>query len=122
MVPADKVAAVTEAWEREYYSKRELTAEQREGAVVVSRPGSGSAAYLLKDGGLEKTTRKHFAGPDRPQATALALQDMTWSPSRNLESSPTVTSGHNWGSQQTEKRKAIDDDAVRSGWYVPRAH
>ncbi|TIC93734.1 Galactokinase [Colletotrichum higginsianum] len=52
MVPADKVAAVTEAWEREYYSKRELTAEQREGAVVVSRPGSGSAAYLLKDGGL----------------------------------------------------------------------
>ncbi|TQN63776.1 Galactokinase, partial [Colletotrichum shisoi] len=50
MVPADKVAAVTEAWEREYYSKRELTAEQREGAVVVSRPGSGSAAYLLKDG------------------------------------------------------------------------
>ncbi|EXF74205.1 galactokinase [Colletotrichum fioriniae PJ7] len=52
MVPADKVAAVKEAWEREYYSKRELTEEQKEGAVVVSRPGSGSAAYLLKSGGL----------------------------------------------------------------------
>ncbi|KAF6814738.1 galactokinase [Colletotrichum musicola] len=52
MVPADRVAAVKEAWEREYYSKRELTAEQREGAVVVSKPGSGSAAYLLKEGGL----------------------------------------------------------------------
>ncbi|KAK1994043.1 galactokinase [Colletotrichum falcatum] len=52
MVPADRVAAVKEAWEREYYSKRELTEEQRQGAVVVSRPGSGSAAYLLKDGSL----------------------------------------------------------------------
>ncbi|KAK2040145.1 galactokinase [Colletotrichum somersetense] len=52
MVPADKVAAVKEAWEREYYSKRELTEEQKEGAVVVSRPGSGSAAYLLKEGSL----------------------------------------------------------------------
>ncbi|KAK2063114.1 galactokinase [Colletotrichum caudatum] len=52
MVPADKVAAVREAWEREYYSKRELTEEQKEGAVVVSRPGSGSAAYLLKEGSL----------------------------------------------------------------------
>ncbi|GKT63306.1 galactokinase [Colletotrichum tofieldiae] len=52
MVPANKVAAVREAWEREYYSKREVTEEQKEGAVVVSRPGSGSAAYLLKEGDL----------------------------------------------------------------------
>ncbi len=35
LVPADRVAAVKEAWEKEYYSKRDLTPEQREGAVVV---------------------------------------------------------------------------------------
>jgi galactokinase len=52
LVPADKVADVREAWEREYYGKRELTEEQREGAVVVSRPGGGSAVYLVKEGTL----------------------------------------------------------------------
>ncbi|TEA12507.1 Galactokinase [Colletotrichum sidae] len=52
MVPADRVAAVKEAWEREYYSKRDLTDEQRGGAVVVSRPGSGSYNYALKEGNL----------------------------------------------------------------------
>jgi galactokinase len=45
LVPADKVDAVKEAWEREYYAKRDLTTEQREAAVVVSRPGSGSAVW-----------------------------------------------------------------------------
>ncbi|KFY72312.1 hypothetical protein V499_07537 [Pseudogymnoascus sp. VKM F-103] len=50
LVPADKVEAVKEAWEKEYYSKKQLTAEQKEGAVVVSRPGSGSAVFLVKDG------------------------------------------------------------------------
>ncbi|KAI3392802.1 hypothetical protein diail_5193 [Diaporthe ilicicola] len=50
LVPADKVAAVREAWEREYYSKRELTPEQKEGAVVESRPGSGSAVYVVAAG------------------------------------------------------------------------
>lgn len=52
LVPADKVAAVRDAWEREYYSKKDLTPEQREGAVVESRPGSGSAVYLVADGAL----------------------------------------------------------------------
>ena len=52
LVPADRVDAVREAWEREYYSKLDLTPEQREAAVVVSRPGSGSAVYLVKEGTL----------------------------------------------------------------------
>ena len=45
LVPADKVAAVREAWEKEYYSKLDLSEEQRAGAVVQTLPGSGSAVY-----------------------------------------------------------------------------
>ncbi|KUI68144.1 Galactokinase [Cytospora mali] len=52
LVPADKVGAVREAWDREYYSKKDLTPEQREGAVVESRPGSGSAVYVVADGDI----------------------------------------------------------------------
>src|SRR3569833_141593 len=52
LVPADKAAAVTTAWEKEYYGKKDLTAEQREAAVVESRPGSGSAIFLVKNGVL----------------------------------------------------------------------
>lgn len=52
LVPADKVNDVKEALEREYYRKLELTEEQREGAVVVSKPGSGSALYLGGKEGL----------------------------------------------------------------------
>jgi galactokinase len=52
LVPADKVDAVTSAWEKEYYSKMELTAEQKEKAVVVSRPGSGSAVFVV-DGRIQ---------------------------------------------------------------------
>lgn len=52
LVPADKVAAVREAWDREYYSRRDLTDEQREAAVVESRPGSGSAVYVVAEGTL----------------------------------------------------------------------
>lgn len=52
LVPADKVDAVKEALEREYYSKLELSEEQKEGAVVVSKPGVGSALYLGGKGGL----------------------------------------------------------------------
>lgn len=48
LVPANKVEAVKAAWEKEYYSKLNLTAEQKEGAVVVSRPGGGSAIYVVK--------------------------------------------------------------------------
>lgn len=50
LVPADKVAAVKLALEKEYYATRELTPEQKEGAVVVSRPATGSAAYFVKGG------------------------------------------------------------------------
>lgn len=52
LVPADKVDAVKAAWERDYYSKMELTEEQREAAVVVSRPGGGSAVYVVGEGSL----------------------------------------------------------------------
>lgn len=52
LVPADKVAAVKEAWEKEYYAGKNLTDEQKEAAVVVSRPGSGSAVYLVSEGDL----------------------------------------------------------------------
>ena len=52
LVPADKVEAVKSAWEREYYSKRDCSAEQKEGAVVVSKPGSGSAVFVVEGGQL----------------------------------------------------------------------
>ncbi len=52
MVPADKVEAVKEAWEREYYSKMELSEEQKEAAVVVSKPGSGSAVFVVEGMGV----------------------------------------------------------------------
>jgi len=48
LVPADKVVAVRQAWEEKYYSKLKLTDQQKEAAVVVSRPGSGSAVFLVK--------------------------------------------------------------------------
>ncbi|KAL2066890.1 hypothetical protein VTL71DRAFT_1314 [Oculimacula yallundae] len=51
LVPNDKVEDVKRAWEAEYYSKMELTQEQKEGAVVVSKPGSGSAVLVLGEGG-----------------------------------------------------------------------
>jgi galactokinase len=47
LVPVDKIDAVTSAWEKEYYAKMELTAEQKDKAVVVSRPGGGSAVFLV---------------------------------------------------------------------------
>jgi galactokinase len=49
LVPADKVEAVKKAWEEEYYSKMDLSDEQKEAAVVVSKPGSGSAVLEVKD-------------------------------------------------------------------------
>lgn len=48
LVPADKVADVQEALEREYYADKQLTQEQREVAVVVSRPAGGSALYYVE--------------------------------------------------------------------------
>lgn len=52
LVPVDKVDAVKEAWESEYYSKMSLSEEQKEAAVVVSRPGSGSAVFVVESGGV----------------------------------------------------------------------
>lgn len=51
LVAAERVAGVTEALEREYFSKRELSEEQRGDAVVVSLPAGGSAVYYV-DGEL----------------------------------------------------------------------
>lgn len=48
MVPADRVAAIQEALNKEYYSKRDLTEEQKKQAMVVSRPGNGSAVYKVE--------------------------------------------------------------------------
>jgi galactokinase len=48
LVPADKVEAVKSAWQSEYYSKMELSPEQMEGAVVVSKPGGGSAVFVVE--------------------------------------------------------------------------
>jgi galactokinase len=47
LVPANKVEAVKKAWDEQYYSKLDLTEEQKEGAVVVSKPGSGSAVFVV---------------------------------------------------------------------------
>lgn len=47
LVPVDKVADVKAALDREYYSKMQLTDDQKEQAVVVSRPGRGSAVYTV---------------------------------------------------------------------------
>jgi galactokinase len=52
LVPADRVADVRAAWDSEYYSKLALSEEQREAAVVVSRPGGGSAVLLVEGGAL----------------------------------------------------------------------
>jgi galactokinase len=52
LVPADKVDAIRQAWEKEYYSKMDLTEEQKEGAVVVSKPGSGSAVFVVEGMGV----------------------------------------------------------------------
>ncbi|KAH8662947.1 ribosomal protein S5 domain 2-type protein [Tricladium varicosporioides] len=52
LVPADKVEAVKAAWEKEYYGKMDLSGEQREAAVVVSKPGSGSAVLIVEGEGV----------------------------------------------------------------------
>ncbi|KAK4191934.1 ribosomal protein S5 domain 2-type protein [Podospora australis] len=62
LVPADKVAAVKEAWEKEYYSKLDLSDEKKQTAVVVSRPGSGSAVYQVEDKGPVVVDDRHSDG------------------------------------------------------------
>lgn len=48
LVPADKVEAVKAAWEKEYYAGKDLTPEQKEAAMVVSKPGSGSTVFVVE--------------------------------------------------------------------------
>jgi len=50
LVPADKVEAIKKALVDGYYSKRDVSEKDMEGAIVVSRPMSGSAVVTL-DGG-----------------------------------------------------------------------
>ncbi|ROT41170.1 Galactokinase [Sodiomyces alkalinus F11] len=52
LVPEEKVEAVKAAWEGQYFSKKELTAEQRAEAMVESGPGSGSALFVVEEGSL----------------------------------------------------------------------
>lgn len=49
LVPKDKVEAVKKAWEEKYYKKRfpDFTEEKLREAVVVSKPGSGSAVFKV---------------------------------------------------------------------------
>ncbi|KAF2745481.1 galactokinase-like protein [Sporormia fimetaria CBS 119925] len=49
LVPKDKVEAVTKAWETKYYKKKfpEMSEEKLKEAVVVSKPGSGSALFTI---------------------------------------------------------------------------
>lgn len=53
LVPLDKVEAVKEAWRKEYYEKRfpGIAGEKVEGAVVVSRPGSGAVLVVRPSDG-----------------------------------------------------------------------
>lgn len=49
LVAADRVEDVKAALVREYFAKRNLTEEQKEQAMVVSRPAGGSALYVVGD-------------------------------------------------------------------------
>lgn len=53
LVPADKVDAIKEALVAQYYAKRRdvISDKDMEGAIVVSRPMSGSAVVTLDNGG-----------------------------------------------------------------------
>lgn len=50
LVPKDKVEAVKQKWEKEYYRKKfpDITEAKLADAVVVSEPGSGSAVFVVK--------------------------------------------------------------------------
>ncbi|KAI0996861.1 Galactokinase [Podosphaera aphanis] len=51
LVPSTKVETIRKAWEELYYKKRELTLYQKENAVVVTKPESGSAIYVFREAG-----------------------------------------------------------------------
>ncbi|KAK2608518.1 galactokinase [Conoideocrella luteorostrata] len=48
LVPVNKVEDVKAALQREYFSKLKLTEEQKEQAMVVSKPAGGSALYVVE--------------------------------------------------------------------------
>lgn len=50
LVPHDRVRAVKEAWRREYYEKKfpGIASEKVEGAIVVSKPGSGAFLFRVE--------------------------------------------------------------------------
>ncbi|KAI1114354.1 galactokinase [Nemania sp. NC0429] len=50
LVPADKVDQIRTALVEKYYSKRQITDKDMEGAIVVSRPMNGSAVLQLNGG------------------------------------------------------------------------
>jgi galactokinase len=52
LVPVDKVGDVKAALQREYYSRMDLSEEQKAQAMVVSRPAGGSALYMVSDEGV----------------------------------------------------------------------
>lgn len=52
LVPANKVDDIKEAFHDKYYSKRNLSKEDLEAALVVSRPMNGSAVFKLDGGKL----------------------------------------------------------------------
>lgn len=52
LVPKNKVDKVKEVWENRYYKKKfpDISEEKLNEAVVVSKPGSGSCVFVVKDG------------------------------------------------------------------------
>ncbi|KAI0879389.1 galactokinase [Hypoxylon argillaceum] len=50
LVPADKVDQINAALLEKYYSKRQVSEKDMEGAIVVSRPMNGSAVFKLSGG------------------------------------------------------------------------
>ncbi|KAI1323325.1 galactokinase [Xylariaceae sp. FL0255] len=47
LVPADKVDQIKSALIEKYYSKRQISDQDMEGAIIVSRPMNGSAIYMV---------------------------------------------------------------------------
>lgn len=52
LVPNNKLQAVSTAWEDFYYRRRELTPEEKINAVITSKPGYGSAVFVLEESDL----------------------------------------------------------------------
>lgn len=46
LIAVDRINAVKDAWKKRYYAGMKLSQQQRENAVVVSKPGNGSFIYV----------------------------------------------------------------------------